>query len=73
MVTCCPGIVVVAAAGNRGPEPMTIDVPGNNPYVITVGTGTDAYHPIPLAVLYPAHTFSSAEPTHEGFVKPDGR
>ena len=23
------GIVVVAAAGNRGPEPMTIDAPGN--------------------------------------------
>jgi len=26
------GIVVVAAAGNDGPNPMTIDVPGNVPY-----------------------------------------
>ncbi len=31
------GITVVAAAGNRGPSPMTIGVPGNVPYVITVG------------------------------------
>ena len=31
------GIVVVAAAGNSGPNPMTIGVPGNVPYVITVG------------------------------------
>jgi len=34
------GIVVVAAAGNAGPEPMTIGVPGNVPYVITVGAVT---------------------------------
>jgi hypothetical protein len=31
------GIVVVAAAGNEGPEPETITVPGNDPYMITVG------------------------------------
>ena len=31
------GIVVVAAAGNTGPNPMTIGVPGNVPYIITVG------------------------------------
>jgi serine protease AprX len=36
-------IVVVAAAGNRGPAPMTIGVPGNVPYVITVGAVTDNY------------------------------
>ena len=30
------GIVVVASAGNAGPEPMTIGAPGNVPYVITV-------------------------------------
>ena len=35
------GIVVVASAGNDGPDPMTIDVPGNVPYVITVGALTD--------------------------------
>ena len=33
------GIVVVAAAGNTGPESETITVPGNDPYVITVGGG----------------------------------
>src|ERR1700724_3226494 len=35
------GIVVVAAAGNEGPTAMTIDVPGNGPYVITTGALTD--------------------------------
>ena len=39
------GIVVVAAAGNEGPAAMTIDVPGNVPYVITVGALTDNYTP----------------------------
>ena len=39
------GIVVVASAGNTGPGPMTIGVPGNNPYVITVGAMTDNYTP----------------------------
>jgi subtilisin family serine protease len=38
------GIVVVAAAGNTGPDPMTIGVPGNVPYIITVGAMTDNYH-----------------------------
>ena len=31
------GIVVVTSAGNRGPGAETITVPGNDPYVITVG------------------------------------
>ena len=31
------GIVVVAAAGNSGPNSNTIKSPGNNPYIITVG------------------------------------
>ncbi len=39
------GIVVVVAAGNSGPGPMTIGVPGNVPYVITVGALTDNYTP----------------------------
>src|ERR1019366_6410941 len=39
------GIVVVASAGNFGPDPMTISVPGNTPYVITVGAMTDNYTP----------------------------
>ena len=39
------GIVVVAAAGNSGPDPMTIGVPGNVPYVITVGAMSDNFTP----------------------------
>ena len=34
-------ILVLAAAGNRGPDPMTIGVPGNVPYIVTVGAMTD--------------------------------
>lgn len=64
------GVVVVAAAGNAGPDPMTIGVPGNVPYVITVGAVTDAYHPYEPA-KYKLATFSSAGPTYEGFVKPE--
>ena len=39
------GIVVVASAGNLGPDPMTIGVPGNVPYVITVGAMSDNFTP----------------------------
>ena len=45
MAAWASGVVVVAAAGNRGPEPMSIGVPGNVPYVITVGAVTDNYEP----------------------------
>ena len=31
------GIIVVAAAGNSGPNKSSIKSPGNNPYIITVG------------------------------------
>lgn len=64
------GIVVVAAAGNRGPAPMTIGVPGNVPYVITVGAMTDNYTPDLPTDDYLA-SFSSTGPTTEGFVKPE--
>ena len=64
------GIVVVASAGNTGPEPMTIGVPGNVPYVITVGAMTDNYTPDDPSDDYLA-SFSAAGPTVEGFVKPD--
>jgi len=63
------GIVVVVSAGNSGPLPQTVGVPGNVPYVITVGAMTDNYtsnaYDDRLAL------FSSAGPTYEGFVKPD--
>ena len=64
------GIVVVASAGNSGPDPMTIGVPGNVPYIITVGAMTDDY----TAFNYnddKVASFSAAGPTPEGFVKPD--
>jgi serine protease AprX len=35
------GVAVVAAAGNRGPAPGTVDAPGDDPYVITVGATDD--------------------------------
>jgi serine protease AprX len=64
------GIVVVASAGNAGPKPMTIGVPGNVPYVITVGAMSDHYTPETPGDDVLA-SFSSAGPTYEGFVKPE--
>ncbi len=64
------GIVVVASAGNKGPEPMTVGVPGNVPYIITVGAMTDSYTKS-LTTDDKLASFSSAGPTPSGFVKPD--
>ncbi len=64
------GIIVVTAAGNSGPGPMTIGVPANIPYVITVGAVTDNFTPDNEFDDRLA-TFSAAGPTAEGFVKPD--
>ncbi len=64
------GITVVVAAGNDGSNPMTISVPGNTPYVITVGAFTDNYTPNDWSDDYIA-PFSSAGPTLDGFAKPD--
>jgi serine protease AprX len=64
------GIVVVASAGNEGPKAMTIDVPGNVPYVVTVGALTDNYTPYDPSG-YRLASFSSTGPTYEGFVKPE--
>jgi len=64
------GLVVIVAAGNTGPEAMTITVPGNNPYAITVGAFTDNYTPSDWSDDYVA-PFSSAGPTLDGFGKPD--
>lgn len=54
------GIVVVVAAGNMGPEPMTITVPGNSRKVITVGAD-GSFRPY----------FSGMGPTAECVCKPD--
>lgn len=64
------GITVVVSAGNGGPGAMTIGVPGNNPYVISVGAFTDNYTPSNWNDDY-LTPFSAAGPTLDGFVKPD--
>ena len=64
------GLVVVVAAGNEGPKPMSISVPGNNPYAITAGAYTDHFTPGDFTDDYLAD-FSAAGPTLDGFAKPD--
>ncbi len=64
------GIVVVASAGNTGPRPMSVGVPGNTPYVITVGAFTDSRTTDDLGDDY-IPEFSAAGPTLDAFVKPD--
>jgi len=64
------GLVVVTVAGNGGPDPMTVAVPGNNPYAITVGAFTDNYTVEDWSDDY-ITPFSASGPTLDGFVKPD--
>jgi serine protease AprX len=64
------GIVVVASSGNTGPGAQTIRVPGNVPYVITVGAMTDNYTPT-NALDDRLASFSSVGPTYDRFVKPE--
>jgi len=64
------GLVVVAAASNAGPAAQTITVPGNDPYVITVGALNTNRTPGDWSDDYiPA--WSSTGPTLDGFAKPD--
>ncbi|MFO7550824.1 MAG: S8 family peptidase [Haliea sp.] len=64
------GITVVAAAGNEGPDPMTIGSPGNLPYLITVGAYTDSWTIENRDDDY-IPDFSSRGPTPSGHIKPD--
>lgn len=64
------GITVVAAAGNSGPDPMTVGSPGNLPYIITVGAVTDSWTANTRADDY-VPDFSSRGPTPEAHIKPD--
>jgi len=64
------GIVVVTSIGNTGPDPMSIGVPGNTPYVITVGAFTDNRTPEDFSDDY-ILPFSATGPTLDAFVKPD--
>ncbi len=70
MVAWRAGIVVVTSAGNGGPDPLSIGVPGNTPYVITVGAFTDHYTPEDFGDDY-MPPFSACGPTLDAFVKPD--
>jgi serine protease AprX len=64
------GIFVAAAAGNEGPEPMTVGSPGNLPYLMTVGAVTDHWtEEDPNDDYIP--DFSSRGPTPMGHIKPD--
>lgn len=64
------GITVVAAAGNEGPDQMTIGSPGNLPYLITVGAITDSWTPENRIDDY-IPDFSSRGPTPSAHIKPD--
>jgi len=64
------GIVVVAATGNDGPGAMTVGVPANVPYIITVGAMSDNLTSSDNTDDFLC-SFSSTGPTVEGFVKPE--
>lgn len=63
------GLVVTVAAGNNGPDPMTITTPGISPSVITVGA-LDDRRTIDTSDDTVAD-FSSRGPTPTGRLKPD--
>src|SRR3954470_20914209 len=63
------GITIVTAAGNGGNAPGTILAPGNDPFVVTVGSSNDRTtvnnNDDKLA------SFSASGPTADGVAKPD--
>src|SRR5207245_5214797 len=64
------GIVVVAAAGNSGPGAGSVNVPGNDPYTITVGAYDDNGTAVALDDVMP--DWSGRGPTaYDGLSKPD--
>jgi serine protease AprX len=63
------GIVVVAAAGNAGPNSGTITKPGDDPMVITVGAFDDKGNVDPSDDS--VSSWSSRGPTAQGATKPD--
>src|SRR5712691_7537572 len=63
------GLVVVTAAGNSGAGAGTIQTPGIDPLVLTVGASDDNGTPSPTDDLLP--TWSSVGPTPDGLAKPD--
>jgi serine protease AprX len=65
------GIAVIVSASNRGPASGTIDKPGDDPLVITVGASDDRGTPAVSDDVMPA--FSGRGPTHapDNLAKPD--
>ncbi|MDI3328332.1 MAG: S8 family peptidase [Alicyclobacillaceae bacterium] len=63
------GIVVVAAAGNEGPQSGTISSPGDSALILTVGAADD-HRTVPQEDDVVA-SFSSRGPTPSGLPKPD--
>ena len=63
------GLVVAAAAGNNGPAAGTINTPGINPHIVTVGAADDR-GTVDLMDDVIAE-FSSRGPTVDGLSKPD--
>ncbi len=63
------GLVVVAAAGNRGPAGGSVDTPGIDPLVVTVGATDDAGTVGAADDSVPF--FSARGPTVDGLAKPD--
>jgi serine protease AprX len=63
------GVTVVAAAGNDGPASGTVNMPGADPFVVTVGSLDD--QGTPTNVDDRESVFSSRGPTRDGFAKPD--
>src|SRR3954452_9650172 len=63
------GITIVTAAGNGGNAAGTILAPGNDPFVVTIGSSNDR-----TTVNNKEHklaTFSASGPTVDGVAKPD--
>lgn len=62
------GIVVTAAAGNSGPE-GTINTPGFDPVILTIGATNDR-NTVNMEDDVPGE-YTSSKPTVDGFIKPD--
>ncbi len=64
------GILVIAAAGNNGPERNSISVPGNSKKIITVGAYDDN-KPVYVDKIQSMVNYSGRGPTKECIVKPE--
>jgi serine protease AprX len=63
------GVLVVVAAGNRGPYSGTINKPADDPFVVSVGAAN--VHDSTDRTDDLAASFSSRGPTQDGLTKPD--